>query len=163
MRKPFGGVTAPKCFTGLVASLLSATGVSALEYSIGIETGVGYSDNAARARDGDEASATLGLLQVTTDLEQTTQRLTAFLRSDLQFATYSGDRFDDETIGGVDLAVDYSIVPRILAWIFVETFGQEATDPFRAVSVFNREDVKSTTPRRVRGSLRRLARGISWS
>jgi hypothetical protein len=117
----------------------------ALEYNFGVEGGVGYTDNAARAPAGGEVSETLGVIELTSDLQQMTNRLTAILRSDLQFVTYGGDTLDDETIGGIDLALDYTLVPQVLGWIFIETFGQQATDPFRVVGTLNRENVNFAT------------------
>jgi hypothetical protein len=133
-------------WAGISLVSLGITSVAhALEYAFDVEAGVGYTDNAARASAGEERSETLGVVELTSDLQQTTTRLTAILRSDLQFVTYGGDALDDETLGGIDLALDYTLVPRVLGWIFIETFGQQATDPFRAVGALNRENVNYAT------------------
>jgi hypothetical protein len=136
----------PSRWAGISLAFLGPSLVAnGLEYNFGVEAGVGYTDNAARAAAGEELSETLGVVELTSDLEQMTNRLTAVLRSDLQFVTYGGDALDDETIGGIDLALDYTLVPQVFGWIFIETFGQQATDPFRAVGALNRENVNYAT------------------
>jgi hypothetical protein len=130
---------------GSIACSLLCSAANALDYNLDVEAGVGYTDNASRAPQGQEIPETLGLIELSANLEEITDRLTAILRSDLQFATYLRDNFDDETLGGIDLAVDYALVPEILDWVFVETFGQQATDPFHAVGTLNRENVNYAT------------------
>ena len=106
---------------------------------------LGYSDNPARLPPGREVDETLNLLHVRAGIEDTTSRLRKIIRSDLQYASYAKNHFEDENVSGVDMFLAYDIVPRRFVWSLTDNYGQQLRDPFRTLGPGNRENINYLT------------------
>ena len=111
------------------------------------EVGAAHTNNINRTPT-DGIDETAGLIGLALDLEADTRRLDASIELDLERRIYTKDTNDDETLGALDAALQFSIVEGILAWQATDAFGQVLNDIFAPDNPQNREDVNvfSTGP-----------------
>ncbi len=125
----------------LIFGMISA---EAADIGADVSVGVGYSDNITRT-ELDPVDDVIGILGLRFDLDQSTARIDANIRSNAYFLTYDKGTFDDEVIAAVAASVEISLIEERLNWYFGDYFGQQQIDVFQPVRPDNREDVNYFT------------------
>ena len=132
------------CLACGLSLFLSGTSAYGLELRAQFNTGVGASDNIARAPDN-EIDETIGVLGVNFGLLEDTSRLSANIRSQFDYTYYADDTFDNEVVGGLTGNLDFTVLEERLTWMVQDNFGQQTSDPFATPNPGNREDVNFFT------------------
>jgi len=130
----------------IICAIFSEHSVGAeLEYEI--RAGAYYSDNVRKA-DIMQQEETIGLIGLQLDASHESRRVEANLLSDLEYRDYLDDSFDSENIGSVNADVLFKISPDTLSWVVENYYGTLQSDPFRANTPDNRENINvfSTGP-----------------
>ncbi len=128
--------------TGTLAA--ACGGPASAELTYGVEAGAGRSDNITRVAD-DEVSETLATAGVNLEWHETRPRLRADISADADYVKYLDDTYEAEVIGGLNGTLDFALLPERLSWIFQDSFGQQATDPFAPQTPDTRENVNYFT------------------
>lgn len=119
----------------------------AADIQMGVDLGVGRSDNIARTST-DERSETIRSVGLEMAVVEQTRRMDANLAADLSWLDYASDVYSDELSGSATGRIDLSLITNRLHWIIEDRFGQVRQDLFSAPSPDNRENVNhfSTGP-----------------
>ncbi len=130
----------------IVFGLPAAAAVGA-EKQYAVEVGLGTSSNIERTVDAGR-SETIASLGTQFTLQQDTRKLYANLDGDLTWLEYLDNTYDSELIGNAGATLRASLVEDVLAWSFVDRFGQTRTDLLAPPTPSNREYVNqfSTGP-----------------
>lgn len=112
-----------------------------------LEAGVAHTNNIDRNPD-DGLDETAGIARLNLDLAADTNRVDGRVALDVERRIYTKDSNDDETIGTLDAAFDFTLIDRLLTWQARDNFGQVLNDVFAPDNPQNREDVNvfSTGP-----------------
>jgi len=126
----------------------SPANAQARNYEMGIEAGVGATDNIGRTPDTpldpalDEVFYLAGLNFM---LEQEARRWSADFRGSIRRIMYENQIFDDETLATLSGGVSLTLVDERLFWFVDVNHGQQIINPFQPVTPDNREDVTYLT------------------
>lgn len=131
-------------FTLLLALVFAVISAEATDIGAHALAGVGYTTNIARTELDhiDEYIETLGLRF---DLDQSSARLDAYIRSNVYFLSYRNETFDDEVIGTLAAEVEISLIEERFNWYIADYYGQQHLDVFQPVRPDNRENVNYFT------------------
>jgi hypothetical protein len=132
----------------LLGLLLLAAGASrAEEFDLTLRASGGYSDNVERTST-DERSSGLFAPGIDVAYRETTRRLDATVRGDLDYLNYTAQGLDSQLVGDFYGNLAYGIVPERFVWNFDESYGQGRADLFQAATPQNSEGVNyfSTGP-----------------
>jgi hypothetical protein len=110
---------------------------------LAVDTGLIYTDNVTRARNG--SGDTLALLGLVGDTSGKGPRFDYRLSSDLNQVKYLHSNYQTQPYGFLDGAGDLWIVPGVFAWTGRETYTQTVIDPFGPVTPDNLESLSYTT------------------
>lgn len=129
----------------LCTSTQSASAADPPEYEIRV--GATRSDNVLRT-DVFEIKETIALVGLTLDARHETRKVMASLVTDVEYRNYTDNAFDDDVVGALNADLLWQFVPGTFSWVFQDQFGQLQSDPFRANSPVNRENINrfSTGP-----------------
>lgn len=114
-------------------------GETELEPSLWAEVEAFATDNVDRAELGSEDN--VAVARVGGTLVRESGRLTAALRSDLEYRHYLRNTYDDETLLNLDLVTRATLVEERMFWVLEDTFGQLLTDTLLPDVVTNRGDI----------------------
>jgi hypothetical protein len=111
------------------------------EYAVWV--GYGDSDNIGRNTTPEPGAYTsVGLFA---GLQRETRRLNAGLDSDLEYRSYSGEAYENETVGSLSALALVDMVIDRFAWNFEGSLSEGLQDPFAARGPDNRETIKVLT------------------
>jgi len=115
--------------------------------SLAFVTGVGTTDNIARAPDN-EVSETILSAGVLVDVEHQSSRLDTSLNGRVEYYEYMEDTYDGEIVGRLDGRARVALMPGRIFWNFDDSFGQQQVDRFAPATPDNRENINyfSTGP-----------------
>ena len=131
-----------KCLL-LVATLYSASSGSA-ELDADFSLGVSHSDNVSRVPTG-EVEETIAETGMFLSVVETSRRLDAEVRSDLNYYNYLDNTYDNEVVAAVDAVVNLTLVEDRVIWRLQENYGRTLFDPFQADRPENWENVNFLT------------------
>jgi len=142
-----------------VACALQAHGASAQEATtaaprwrastaeVELRAGVARTDNASKVST-DELSDTIYSVGLGLDYLRDGARFDVNALADIDWLEYQDDTFDGDALGYFDGAASYAFVPETFLWVARQTFGQLVSDPLRAYTPDNLENISffSTGP-----------------
>lgn len=114
----------------------------AAETSIAVRAGGIYSDNVRRAplAEEDDTVVVVGM-DLTWNEEE--GRLTGDINAGLEFHSFLDDSFDDENYSTLSALLNLRLIPDRFDWVFEDHFGRIISDPYRADTPQNRENVNT--------------------
>jgi hypothetical protein len=127
----------------LVATLYSASSGS-VELDGDFSLGVSHSDNVSRVPTG-EIEETIAETGMFLSVVETSRRLDAEVRSDLNYYNYLDNTYDNEVVAAVDAVVNLTLVEDRVIWRLQENYGRTLFDPFQADRPENWENVNFLT------------------
>lgn len=134
--------------TFLISVVVLGSGiVAAAEVDTELRLGYGVTDNIFRIA-SNEIEEDILSGGVSLDLIEETRRLSAHIRTNLDYLNYIDDTFEEEWLGGIDALVRLDLVEEYLKWEIRDNFGQRLFNPLAPPNPGNREDVNffSTGP-----------------
>lgn len=143
-------MTINKTKLALIVSLICLFQLSnsmAAELTAEVRGAIGTSDNLGRTT-ANEISDTMMRAGVSFGASEKTNLLEYNILSRFDYVYYSEDSFDEELIGSLNADASIVLLEERLNWVFIDTFGQQSTDPLQPISPGNREHVNffSTGP-----------------
>jgi hypothetical protein len=140
------GAAQGQTMPGQIPPAPTATGPSSRgQPGVGVEVGMGYSDNINRLESPDDEDAKIGTVGLNLNWQKQTRRVNASALADLSYYEYFDSDYDGEINGIADATLLLAIVPDRFTWTFQDSFGQAQSDPFAAVTPDNRENVNYFT------------------
>jgi hypothetical protein len=107
------------------------------------DTGLVYSDNVTRTRNG--SGDTLALLGLVGDTSRQGPRVDYRLASDIALVKYLRSNYQTQPFGYLDGSGDLWIVPGVFSWTGRETYTETVIDPFAPVTPDNLESLNYAT------------------
>ena len=102
-----------------------AVGVAhGVEIEAEFNVGVGKSDNIARTSDN-EIDETIGVAGLRFGLTEQTNRLYVDVQSRFDYLYYKDGTYDNELVGGLVGALEYTLIDERLTWVVENNFGQQ--------------------------------------
>lgn len=131
--------------TGQTTDAPAAPGRSA---DFGVRVGGGYSDNILRAP-VDPESGSYSTVGIDATVDHGSRRLTADVRSDVEWRMYSDDSIDSQPYGNASADVEIAAVQNRFYWILTDDFGQVRSNAYTVDGPDNRQSINvlSTGPR----------------
>lgn len=107
---------------------------------LALRFGAGYSDNILRQQANEESASykTLGFLF---NHQRQGARLNTNFSGDVEVREYSRANVSRERLGSINAFLGVDAVPDVFTWIFDDSYGQGATDPFRPSAPNNRQEI----------------------
>lgn len=135
--------------TSLLSLIFAVISADAADIGADFSAGVGFSDNILRT-ELDHVETFTGLLGVRFDLDQSSARIDANIRSNAYFLSYQNETLssailDDEVIVTLIAEVEISLIEERLNWYIADNFGQQKISVFQPVTPDNRENVNYFT------------------
>jgi hypothetical protein len=129
------------CAVASIAGLGAiAAGQAHADFSLGVRTGLGYTDNVTRVRENGE-SESLATLGLRFGYDEHTAKLNADARANLSYVEYLGDSYSGEIVGGLSGKAQAMLIEDRLGWTVQDEFNQSQINAFGRESTDNRENV----------------------
>jgi len=128
-------------------ALVPACGTAADSFSLGVDVGVGASDNIFEVQ-SPKTSEVMPTAGFDVALHREGTVLNADVTGLFSYYDYVHDSYSNDVFGRLDGTVKLSLVPERLVWVVQDSFGQEALNLFQPDNPGNREYVNfvSTGP-----------------
>jgi len=118
------------------------------DFGLSVEGGIGRSDNINREPElpndptVDEIIYDAGM---TLSFQQASARAESDIRAYLFFLKYGDDLYEQETLPGLDATILFRLTDQVFRWFVRGSVGQQAIDPFEAITPGNRQNFSYLT------------------
>jgi len=128
-------------FFTVVLTLIGAP-VSAEITNLDFRIGAEYRDNARRTEEN-EIDDTIALVGVTLNVAHESARFSGYIIGDFEFRRYIEDSFEDDNYSSASAMAKFQLAPQVLSWVIEDQYGTLISDPFRARTPDNLENINS--------------------